>query len=223
MSWTVWQRRSRCENCGAKIPVPPQGLYVTCEYCGSEAPVPDMEARRQIMERQARETRSAEKNRRTAREQPASPPSQKGHRLVIILILFVVVMVGAGTCIPGLVISMLTRTGMESLVKASQEQATTATKASQEQATKAAKAGKAAQQNRVAGQAASTTRKKASASKPGRRRRQRPARNVERPAPRPGPDRQLNAPPPVHAPRGAGPGFEVPETDLDRALEDDDL
>ena len=210
MSWTVWQRRSRCENCGAKIPIPPEGLYVTCEYCGTKAPVPDMEARRQAMERQAQDSRQAQGHARGARERAAAPPAKKGHGLAIILILFVVVLIGLGTCIPGLVISMLTRTGMAFLVKASQEQAET---------TKASKAAEGAQQNRAAEQAAPTTRKK----KPRRPRRQRPARQVEPPSPRPGPDRQLNPPPRTAAPLGAGPGFEVPETDLDRALEDDDL
>jgi len=60
-----------------------------------------------------------------------------------------------------------------------------------------------------------------------KRPRKRPARKESRKqqqAPRPvGPTPALNPPPPVAAPQGVPQQFEVPETDLDRALEDDDL
>jgi hypothetical protein len=47
MRWTVWQKRTSCQNCGAKIPVPETGLTMTCQYCGTESPVPDLEDRKQ--------------------------------------------------------------------------------------------------------------------------------------------------------------------------------
>ena len=56
MRWTIWQKRTECQNCGAKIPVPETGLMMTCPYCGTETPVPDIEARR----KRAQETSSQE-------------------------------------------------------------------------------------------------------------------------------------------------------------------
>jgi predicted RNA-binding Zn-ribbon protein involved in translation (DUF1610 family) len=47
MRWTVWLKRTSCQNCGAKIPVPETGLTMTCQYCGTESPVPDIEDRKQ--------------------------------------------------------------------------------------------------------------------------------------------------------------------------------
>lgn len=48
MRWTIWQQRTKCQNCGARIAVPDEGLTMTCQYCGATAPVPDVEARQKI-------------------------------------------------------------------------------------------------------------------------------------------------------------------------------
>lgn len=61
MSWTIWQRRTKCQNCGARIPVPDEGLNMTCQYCGSTAPVPDVEQRKA---KQQKEQQALEQQRR---------------------------------------------------------------------------------------------------------------------------------------------------------------
>lgn len=87
MSWTVWQRRSKCQECGARISVPPEGLTMTCEYCGAEGPVPDFESRKAAQEQQERErqrqkrkderrAKKQEREREQSRREP--PPRRRG-------------------------------------------------------------------------------------------------------------------------------------------------
>jgi hypothetical protein len=219
MKWTVWQRRSRCENCGAKIHVPDEGLYVTCEYCGTKGPVPDFEARRQAMDRQEREVRrqsKAQVRHDRQRAEVRSTRTRSWGAWKIILLVWVIL--GFSFWQSGLLQTWIVRLGLRALVT---EVGTKQSPAQQ------VDDNRAAQQYVPAARKAQRKKPKRTTRRPKKKR---PARKPAATTPtegkpaRAGPTPyELNEPPPSEAPAGAGPGFEVPETDLDRALEDDDL
>ena len=74
MRWTIWRQRTTCNECGARLSVPEQGLTVTCEYCGAESPVPDAEQRRQKME--ADQRRAEQRRARPADTKPSRKKSR---------------------------------------------------------------------------------------------------------------------------------------------------
>jgi hypothetical protein len=224
MSWTVWQRRSKCENCGARIPVPPEGLYMTCEYCGTNSPVPDMEARRQAQDTEARATRRAEKARRRQQEGPRAQPAREpgsGSWNGVVVIIGVLLLLGGAWWKSGLVEMYLKSAGFQALVGA-------------------VDAGRRIPPPDV-GLAPDSSRPKARQRRRPRRRKQTKRKSVprrqapsvpkrqapsapKRQAPRPvGPTPSLNPPPQVAPPEQVPLPYEAPETDLDRALEDDEL
>lgn len=47
MRWTLWQKRSICANCNARLDIPATGLMMVCDYCGTKQVVPDIEERTQ--------------------------------------------------------------------------------------------------------------------------------------------------------------------------------
>jgi hypothetical protein len=53
-----------CENCGAAVEVPTEGLELRCAFCGHAQPVPDAEARRRRLEEERREREEADVERR---------------------------------------------------------------------------------------------------------------------------------------------------------------
>lgn len=56
MRWTIWQQRTTCTQCGAKLTVPESGLAMRCEFCSNEQAVPDIEARRKKLRKTAHKT-----------------------------------------------------------------------------------------------------------------------------------------------------------------------
>jgi predicted RNA-binding Zn-ribbon protein involved in translation (DUF1610 family) len=74
MRWTVWQKRTKCQNCGAKISVPATGLTMTCQYCGTESAVPDIEERKQ----QQRDQEQQQRRQQRRGEAPKQPRERRG-------------------------------------------------------------------------------------------------------------------------------------------------
>ena len=221
MSWTVWQRRTRCQDCGARIPVPPDGLYMTCEYCGTKAPVPDMEARLKAQEHAAHQARGAEKARRRAAEgrRAESLPRQQRRRGAgtgLFIIIFVLVIFAFTSWTTGLVKVVLRQAGLGNHVRWAEPH----------EAGEPQKAGGAARQQARPAAARPKKQTRTATTRRRPRRKKSTRKEAAKPeAPRPvGPTPSLNPPPREAAPRGAPPPYEVPgETDLERALEDDDL
>lgn len=97
MRWTIWHRRSKCQNCGARIPVPGEGLTMRCQYCGVEVPVPDVERRKK------KQASTATEQRVEPRKQRAAGPTRRGSvlrgllRFLVLLALIGAVLYFTGT------------------------------------------------------------------------------------------------------------------------------
>lgn len=64
MRWTIWQRRTSCSNCGARLSVPETGWTMRCEFCGTEQAVPDIEERRKKLRVSVQQTHDPSERRR---------------------------------------------------------------------------------------------------------------------------------------------------------------
>lgn len=68
MRWTIWQRRTLCSNCGARMSVPESGWTMRCEFCNSEQAVPDIEERRKKLRVSVQKTHDPSERRRLEAE-----------------------------------------------------------------------------------------------------------------------------------------------------------
>ena len=206
MKWTVWQRRSRCENCGAKIHVPDEGLYVTCEYCGTKGPVPDFEARHQAMDRQEREVRRQSKAQVGQRAEVRTTRTRSWGAWKIIVLVWIILAFSFWQS--GLLQTWIVRLGLRALVTE------VGTKQSPPQQVHD---DRGAQQNAAGAHEPKVNKPERITRRPKKkrpRRKPRAAHPTEGEPARTGPTPyELNKPPPSpEAPAGAGPGFEVPHT-----------
>ena len=92
MRWTIWQQRTKCQNCGARISVPDEGLTMTCQYCGATAPVSDVEAR----QKKEVVARPESQEGYFIQEKDRSKASAPGAGLMKIIIWGVILLVGIG-------------------------------------------------------------------------------------------------------------------------------